>query len=39
MAKILYGVAGEGFGHSSRSELFGRRLIEAGHEVMFAASR
>lgn len=39
MAKILYGVAGEGFGHSSRSELFGRRLIKAGHEVMFAASR
>ena len=39
MAKILYGVAGEGFGHSSRSELFGQRLIEAGHEVMFAASR
>ena len=39
MAKILYGVAGEGFGHSSRSELLGRRLIEAGHELMFAASR
>lgn len=39
MAKILYGVAGEGFGHSSRSEMFGRKLIEAGHEIMFAASR
>jgi len=24
MANILYGVAGEGFGHSSRSELTGR---------------
>lgn len=39
MAKILYGVAGEGFGHSSRSELTGQHLIEAGHDVMFAASR
>jgi uncharacterized protein (TIGR00661 family) len=38
MAKILYGVAGEGFGHSSRSELLGQRLIEAGHDVIFAAS-
>jgi uncharacterized protein (TIGR00661 family) len=39
MARILYGVAGEGFGHSSRSELLGRRLLEAGHDVLFAASR
>lgn len=39
MAKILYGVAGEGFGHSSRSELLGKRLVEAGHDVVFAASR
>lgn len=39
MAKILYGIAGEGFGHGSRSELMGRRLLEAGHEVLFAASR
>lgn len=39
MAKILYGVAGEGFGHSSRSELLGQHLIDAGHEVIFAASR
>lgn len=38
MARILLGVAGEGFGHSSRSELIGRRLMDAGHEVMFAAS-
>lgn len=38
MAKILYGVAGEGFGHSSRSELLGERLVQAGHEVVFAAS-
>ncbi len=39
MAKILYGVAGEGFGHSSRSELIGQRLVEAGHQVVFAASQ
>ncbi|OHB59003.1 MAG: hypothetical protein A2Y12_19725 [Planctomycetes bacterium GWF2_42_9] len=38
MARILYGVAGEGFGHSSRAHLIGQRLIEAGHDVMFAAS-
>jgi uncharacterized protein (TIGR00661 family) len=38
MAKVLYGVAGEGYGHSSRSEIIGRRLLEAGHEVRFAAS-
>lgn len=38
MAKILYGVAGEGFGHSSRSELIGRYLLQAGHQVLFAAS-
>jgi UDP:flavonoid glycosyltransferase YjiC (YdhE family) len=39
MAKIIYGVAGEGFGHSSRSHVIGRHLIDAGHEVLFAASR
>jgi uncharacterized protein (TIGR00661 family) len=38
MARILFGVAGEGFGHSSRSELIGRRLMQAGHEVIYAAS-
>jgi uncharacterized protein (TIGR00661 family) len=38
MAKILYGVAGEGFGHSSRSDLIGRRLLDCGHDVLFAAS-
>jgi len=27
MAKIIYGVAGEGFGHSSRSHLIGRHLL------------
>lgn len=39
MAKIIYGVAGEGFGHSSRSHLTGQRLIDAGHDVMFAGSQ
>lgn len=39
MARIIYGVAGQGFGHSSRSHLIGQYLIDAGHEVLFAASR
>ena len=39
MAKIIYGVAGEGFGHSSRSHLIGRRLIDSGHDLLFAGSR
>lgn len=39
MARIIYGVAGEGFGHSSRSELIGQRLIDAGHDVKFMASQ
>jgi len=39
MAKIIYGVAGEGFGHSSRSHLIGQKLIDAGHDVMFVGSR
>jgi uncharacterized protein (TIGR00661 family) len=38
MARIIYAVAGEGFGHSSRSHLIGQRLIESGHDVIFAAS-
>ena len=28
MARIIYAVAGEGFGHSSRSHLTGQRLID-----------
>ena len=39
MSKIIYGVAGEGFGHSSRSHLIGQRLIDAGHNVMFVGSQ
>jgi len=38
MAKIIYGVAGEGFGHSSRSHLIGQRFVDAGHDVMFVGS-
>ncbi len=38
MAKIIYAVAGEGFGHSSRAHLIGQRLIDAGNDVIFAAS-
>lgn len=39
MARIIYGVAGEGFGHSSRSHLIGQRLIDAGNDVMFVGSQ
>jgi uncharacterized protein (TIGR00661 family) len=39
MARIIYGVAGEGFGHSSRSHLIGQRLIDAGHDCVFVGSR
>jgi uncharacterized protein (TIGR00661 family) len=35
----VYGVAGEGFGHSSRSHLIGQHLLDAGHDVLFVASR
>lgn len=38
MAKVVYAVAGEGFGHSSRSHIIGQRLIDSGHDVIFAAS-
>ncbi|MHC4172193.1 MAG: glycosyltransferase family protein [Planctomycetota bacterium] len=39
MAKIIYAVAGEGFGHSSRSHLIGQRLLNTGHDVMFVGSK
>ncbi|MBN2271795.1 MAG: hypothetical protein JXN61_14345 [Sedimentisphaerales bacterium] len=39
MARIIYGVAGEGFGHSSRSHLIGQRLIDAGNDLMFVGSQ
>jgi len=39
MAKIIYGVAGEGFGHSSRSHLIGQRFLDAGHDCIFVGSQ
>lgn len=38
MARIIYAVAGEGFGHASRAHLVGQRFLDAGHDVMFVAS-
>ncbi|MHC4121546.1 MAG: glycosyltransferase family protein [Planctomycetota bacterium] len=39
MARIIYAVAGEGFGHSSRSHLIGQRFLDSGHDVMFVGSQ
>lgn len=39
LARIIYGIAGQGFGHSSRSHIIGQRLIDAGQDVMFVGSR
>jgi len=39
LVRIIYAVAGEGFGHSSRAHLIGQRLIDAGCDVIFAASQ
>jgi uncharacterized protein (TIGR00661 family) len=36
MSRILYGVAGEGFGHCSRAHLIGQHLLDTGHDVRFA---
>lgn len=38
MARIVYAVCGEGFGHASRAHLIGQRFLDAGHEVMFVSS-
>jgi uncharacterized protein (TIGR00661 family) len=38
MAKIIYGVAGEGYGHSTRSHVIAQRLLDRGHDVMLAGS-
>lgn len=38
MARIIYAVAGEGFGHASRTHLIGQRFLDAGHDVIFATS-
>ena len=39
MARIIYGVAGEGFGHSSRSHLIGQKFLDAGHDCIFVGSQ
>ena len=39
MARVIHAVAGEGFGHSSRSHLIGQRFLDSGHDVMFAGSQ
>lgn len=38
MAKIIYGVAGEGYGHSTRSHVIAQRLLECGHELLLVGS-
>ena len=37
MAKIVYGVSGDGAGHSSRAKIIAKYLIEQGHEVIIAS--
>ncbi|MHC4427961.1 MAG: glycosyltransferase family protein [Planctomycetota bacterium] len=37
MARIIYGVSGEGSGHSSRARLILTHLLDAGHEVKVAS--
>lgn len=37
MAKILYGVCGEGFGHATRSRILIRYLIKQGYEIRIIA--
>lgn len=37
MAKVLYGVSGEGSGHSSRARLITTHLLEQGHSVKIAS--
>ena len=34
MAKIIYGVSGQGFGHATRSKEVLTHLVEQGHEVL-----
>ena len=37
MTRILYGLSGEGSGHSSRSKQMARHLESLGHEVWLAS--
>lgn len=34
MARIIYGVAGQGFGHSTRSKEIIKHLVDSGHQVL-----
>jgi uncharacterized protein (TIGR00661 family) len=38
MARIIYAVAGEGFGHASRVHLIAQRFLDAGQDVLFVSS-
>ena len=38
MARILYGLAGQGLGHASRSQTVAEALLESGHDVRFVTS-
>ncbi|HSV27013.1 MAG TPA: glycosyltransferase family protein [Sedimentisphaerales bacterium] len=38
MARIIYGVAGEGYGHSTRSHVIAQRLLDRGHDLLLAGS-
>ena len=37
MARIVYGVSGEGSGHSSRAREMAGHLVQRGHEVRMAS--
>lgn len=39
MTRILYGLSGEGRGHSSRARIIIEKLLETGHEVRIVSSR
>jgi len=38
MARIVYGVAGEGYGHSTRSHVLAQRLLDCGHDLILVGS-
>ena len=37
MARIVYGVSGDGAGHSSRAKIVAKYLIDQGHEILIAS--
>jgi uncharacterized protein (TIGR00661 family) len=38
MARIVYGVSGDGYGHAVRAHSVGAGLLERGHEILFVGS-